>query len=453
MFEVRDPIHGFIQRETYECDIVDTPMFQRLRRLKQLAFAFLVYPGANHTRFDHSLGAFHVAGKLARQLRAGETDCRLVRLAALLHDVGHGPFSHVTEPILQAHSPKEVLAHVEGSKIHELISHQIIMSNPELSAILGEKERKQIVGILKGETGYSYLREIVSGPIDADKQDYLLRDSYFSGVKYGVYDIDRLSDSLIVHEDGDDKVLAISIDGMHALEQFVLAKYYMTTQVYRHRIRLITDAMVQRAISLGIDSDNLDWLKALYTYSGTPEYIQEYLQWTDDRLVNKAVDSSTPDGYAKDMFKRLLERHLFKCIFSADESDFPDVVTRSFVFAGTKDFYRPLEQMAGKQFGIDPNHVIAFMIGFDAATRTESEISVIHSYKTTPFHDESALFKSADQKIRERHFQIYAPFVYSDELDKKRRMNEFRTAILGMLNQLSNPQNPTTAESTTGASS
>ena len=189
----------------------------------------------------------------------------------MLHDIGHGPFSHVTEPILQAHSPKRKFESVQDSKIHELISHQIIMTDPELAEILGEKERKQIVGILKGETGYSYLRDIVSGPIDADKQDYLLRDSYFTGVKYGVYDIERLSDTLVVRDDGEDKVLAISIDGLHALEQFVLAKYYMTTQVYRHRLRLITDAMVQRGISLGIDVDGLDWLRTLYSYDGTKE--------------------------------------------------------------------------------------------------------------------------------------------------------------------------------------
>lgn len=451
MLEVRDPIHGFIHREPYECDIVDTAVFQRLRRLKQLAFAYLVYPGATHTRFDHSLGAFHIAGMLAKRLGAGETDCRLVRLATLLHDVGHGPFSHVTEPILQAHSPKEKLGDVQGSKIHELISHHIIMSTDELAAIISDKERKKIVGILKGEAGYSYLQDIVSGPIDADKQDYLLRDSYFSGVKYGVYDIDRLSDSLIVHDDAEDRVLAISIDGLHALEQFVLAKYYMTTQVYRHRIRLITDQMVARGISLGIDVDKLDWLKHLYTYDGTDEYIEEYLQWSDDRLVNKAVDSSTPDGYAKDMFTRLLQRRLFKCIFSADEADFPDPLVRNFVFAGPRDFYKSLETMVGEQFGIDPNHTIAFMIQFDSATRTESEISVIHSYKTTPFHDESALFKSADQKIRERHFHIYAPFEYVDELDKKRKLNEFRVAILDMLNRMASPQKPLKFERTIGA--
>jgi uncharacterized protein len=102
--EVRDPIHGFIYREPQEQDVVDSKAFQRLRRLKQLALANLVYPGANHTRFEHSLGAFHIAGRIATRLQIGPADSRLIRLAALLHDIGHGPFSHVSEPILRKHS-------------------------------------------------------------------------------------------------------------------------------------------------------------------------------------------------------------------------------------------------------------------------------------------------------------------------------------------------------------
>ena len=243
--EIRDPIHGFIYREPDERDVMDTRVFQRLRRLKQLALATLVYPGATHTRFEHSLGAFHLAGKIAAALDVQESEGRLVRLAALLHDIGHGPFSHVTEPILRKHSDKSKLgSEVKESKIHELISWQIIASNDELSELISDRQREQIVGLLKGSWNHSYLQEIVSGPIDADKQDYLLRDSLFSGVKYGIYDQERLSNTLRVHSDNDDLMLAISIDGIHALEQFVLAKYYMTTQVYRHKIRLITDQMI-----------------------------------------------------------------------------------------------------------------------------------------------------------------------------------------------------------------
>ncbi len=283
--EIRDPVHGFIYRESYERDLIDTKLFQRLRSLHQLALAYLVYPGATHTRFDHSLGAFHVAGGLAKALVQTDTEKRLVRLAALLHDIGHGPFSHVAEPILQKHSSPDVFVGKQVSKIHELITARIILENRELKEHLSDRERQNIVGLLEGSFGHSYLHEMVSGPIDADKQDYLLRDSYFTGVKYGIYDQERLRNTLRVHEDNDDLVLAISIDGLHALEQFVLAKYYMTTQVYRHRIRLITDSMIERAISLGIEQDKIGWLRALYSYDGTDKFIHEYLQWNDERLT------------------------------------------------------------------------------------------------------------------------------------------------------------------------
>jgi uncharacterized protein len=266
--EIRDPIHGFIYREPTEQGIIDTRVFQRLRRLRQLAFAYLVYPGAVHTRFDHSLGAFHVACRLAEQLRLDPEECRLVRLAALLHDIGHGPFSHVSEPILERHANKEKVKLGPKQQVHELVTAQILRTDKELAQWILEKDREKIIAILEGKSGYSVLHDVVSGPLDADKQDYLLRDSYFCGVKYGVYDIDFLISSLRLHSDAEDKYLAISPNGIYALEQFVLAKYYMKTQVYHHRIRLITDEMVERAISLGIEKDGIPWLKDLYGYDG-----------------------------------------------------------------------------------------------------------------------------------------------------------------------------------------
>lgn len=146
--EIRDPVHGFIYREPHERDLIDTKLFQRLRFLHQLALAHLVYPGATHTRFDHSLGAFHVAGGLAKALVQSDSEKRLVRLATLLHDVGHGPFSHVSEPILQRHSSKSVFAGKPESKIHELLTSKIISENVELREHLSERDRQHIIGLL-----------------------------------------------------------------------------------------------------------------------------------------------------------------------------------------------------------------------------------------------------------------------------------------------------------------
>ena len=440
--EIRDPIHGFIHREPDEVSIMDTAVFQRLRRLRQLAFANLVYPGATHSRFSHSLGVFHVATRITAALDVPETERRLVRFAALLHDIGHGPFSHVTEPILKKHSdPAKLPRELKEAKIHELISWKIIRTDKELARYISDQQREQIVGLLNATWGHSYLQEIVSGPIDADKQDYLLRDSFFSGVKYGVYDQERLINTLMVRSDNDDQFLAISMDGIHALEQFVLARYYMTTQVYRHRIRLITDNMIARAIDLGIEEDKIGWLKSLYSYDGSEDYIKEYVEWSDDRVVNEILRKDAPDGYAKDLFARLYDRRLFKCILDVDQNDFPDPKVRNFVFGDSKAFHKPLEQAVAEHFNWDKNYVIAYPIRINSAARTESEIPVVHATKqTTSFYDESALFKSVDQKIREERFQMYAPTTYNDEKQKAGMAREFKNAIIEMIKKLAGEQ-------------
>jgi len=437
--EVRDPIHGFIYREPHEHDIVDSKAFQRLRRLKQLALANLVYPGANHTRFEHSLGAFHIAGRIASRLQISPADSRLIRLAALLHDIGHGPFSHVSEPILRKHSQAEKINLKPKQQVHELISAQIIKEDPSLAGLILDTDRTKTVDLLNGEYGYSVFKEIVSGPLDADKQDYLLRDSYFCGVKYGVFDLERLVNSLTVHEDEEDKFLAISSDGVHVLEQFVLAKYYMSTQVYRHRIRLITDEMIGRAIGLGIDVDGIKWLKQIYSYDGSTDYIREYMEWNDERLTTKILEESS-ETYACSIFHRLRDRRLLKCIFDVKHNELTDPSSRMTVFTGSDDFHKPLEKLVAERWGYDKNLVICSPVTFKSAAKTESEISVIGPIKPRFFREESTLFSAVNLAINEQRFQVYAPAVYKDERDHKRQHREFYNDIIAMISKLSDPQ-------------
>ncbi len=163
----------------------------------------------------------------------------------------------------------------------------------------------------------------MSGPIDADKQDYLLRDSYFCGVKYRLYDLDRLLEILVISNDGSDRYMAITAEGVHVLEQFVLAKYYMTTQVYRHRIRLITDAMIERALMLGIQVDNIEWLNHLFRYDGSDTQYTQFTTYTDERLSNEILAPSTPgESYVKRIFLQLHDRRLHKAIASYDLIEF-----------------------------------------------------------------------------------------------------------------------------------
>lgn len=285
--EIRDPVHGFIERLGLEERIIDAPVFQRLRRISQLALAHLVYPGALHTRFDHSLGAMHVARRLADRLIDDEEKRRLIRLAALLHDIGHGPFSHVSEDILDRYYDNTKVKPKQKEKIHELITCEIIEKNSDLSDLLSRYERQDIIEIISGADSETIMRNIISGPLDADKQDYLLRDSYFCGVKYGVFDLERLIITLEPLSDNGDTVLAASHDGIYAIEQFVLAKYHMITQVYRHKIRLVTDGMIVRALELGLDIDQFDWLRKIYVYDGSTSFVEEFLSWNDDRIINQ----------------------------------------------------------------------------------------------------------------------------------------------------------------------
>ncbi len=437
--EIRDPVHGFIYREPQEQEIVDSSTFQRLRKLKQLALANLVYPGANHTRFDHSLGAFHVAGRISQRLRLDSNEARLIRLAALLHDIGHAPFSHVSEPILKKHSGEKIKLKPK-QQVHELISAQIIQEDPSFHGLILESDRQKIVKLLNGDYGYTVLKDIVSGPVDADKQDYLLRDSYFCGVKYGLFDIERLINSLDLLDDEEDRFLAISKDGIHVLEQFVLAKYYMSTQVYRHRIRLIADEMIGRAISLGIEVDGVDWLRKLYTYDGSIEFIQEYLTWNDERLTIRILDGSH-ESYVWQMFDRLARRKLLKCIFDVTAKDLPTPESKMLVFADDDKFLGKLEKAIGDRWKYDSNLVICNnRVIFKSATKTESEISVLHPGKPRQFHEESTLFSAVNEAIQEQRFQVYAPAEYTDERDKKRQSREFSTEILDMIGNMAGGQ-------------
>jgi uncharacterized protein len=438
--EIRDPIHGFIYREPKEKKIVDTKVFQRLRRLKQLALASLVYPGAVHSRFEHSLGAFHIAREVSKRLVTNESDKELVRLAALLHDIGHGPFSHVSEPILQKFCAVDL--NLEKQQIHEIISARVIETDKELVRIMGEDQCRDITRLISGTYGFRVLKDIVSGPLDVDKQDYLLRDSYFCGVKYGVYDLGRLIDVLKVHRDADEEeYLAISNDGINSVEQFVLAKYYMNVQVYYHKIRLITDEMIRRGIELGIVEDKIGWLKNLYAYDGSEAHLEEYLRWYDEKLVLEILSDRTPDGYAKKIFTALTNRKLLKCIFSAKEKEFENVAPeiRHRIFTKPEDLCTKLEKMVADAYGYDIHFVIARIVKFKPATQTESEIMVLLPSQPTPFHGASTLFSSVDEAIKEQRIEVYGPACY-DERDKRKQQRDFKEQIFEMIKQLTNPQ-------------
>lgn len=237
MLRLRDPIHGFLHLDPLEAALVATRPVQRLRWIHQLGLTFLVYPGAEHSRFSHVLGAMGLAGRVFDSVLAKRPELmsrdearlarRQVRAAALLHDIGHAPFSHSAED------------RFEGGIDHEEMTRRLLES-PEMRTAFDRHGDglgvSDVVDLLAGRTvpGRRFLAQIVSGELDVDKMDYLLRDSLFCGVRYGVYDLDRLIDTLAPVADPQTGAIGLGIEegGVHAVEALILARYYMFTQVY-----------------------------------------------------------------------------------------------------------------------------------------------------------------------------------------------------------------------------
>lgn len=344
-YEIRDVIHGLIDRSALEVKIINTATFQRLRRIHQLALASFVYPGAHHTRFEHSLGTMYIAGRIAGRFETDKKltkkDIKTIRLAALLHDIGHGPFSHVSEYLLAKYSdPDRVGIGAAREKIHELVTKDIITKDPNLGKLIPAPERERIIALLHKGDRKDFKCDIVSGPLDADKLDYLLRDNYHTGVKYGLYDLDKIIESLRVIEFGPkDTYLGIDEEGIYALEQLIMAKYHMTTQVYFHKIRGITDSMIIRGIELAVD-EGLDTVKQLYSYDGTEDFIARYCSYHDSKLMG--LIRKRGGDLSREIFERLFERKLFKLIHSRKISDIEG--------AKLKDKYSNLNGEEKKEF-------------------------------------------------------------------------------------------------------
>ncbi|MBI5695106.1 MAG: HD domain-containing protein [Nitrospirae bacterium] len=301
----RDPVHGFIHLSDAELRIIDTPAFQRLRNIKQLSFTYYVYPGAMHTRFEHSLGVMEMAslafdyliGKHRTELEKGfksigittETARDILRLAGLLHDIGHLPFSHGGEAVLP-----------EGIK-HEDVSISLIRELYEetLDKNFSKDITKAIVNLIGKEEPrpeLRILRNLLSGQIDVDRVDYLLRDSYYCGVDYGRFDYKRLLETISINKNDGYYDLAITRGGIHVLESMILARYFMFTQVYGHRTRRIYDLYLSDYLNL--------WNKGQYTKLSDATTYDDLTLLSDIRADAKGADDPAKHKLAKMIIER-----------------------------------------------------------------------------------------------------------------------------------------------------
>ena len=287
MKRIFDPIHHFIELDDAEIALLDTSAMQRLRRLRQLGLASLAFPAAEHTRFGHALGALAAGERVIASLRrhdesgyfAGEADFeaqrRLLRTSLLLHDVGHGPFSHASEAVLGAHEDRT----------------RAILDLPEIASALERigVEARDVAALVTGkpESRFPVLKEIVSGPnLDADRMDYLLRDAYFTGIINGRYDADQLIGSLRVYVRGTTPLLGVDARGVVALESFVLARYMMFATVYFHHTTRVFERVLQEA------------LREVWPQPRALDPIEAYLEWDDFRVLDAFRTSRSEAGQA-----------------------------------------------------------------------------------------------------------------------------------------------------------
>ncbi len=339
---LRDPVHGLVSFESAEESIIPSLLeareVQRLRRVRQMGLASLAYPGADHTRFAHALGAAHVMTRLLRRLRDIHEElpfwqrvtterARDALAAALLHDLGHGPFSHLFEEVLP------------GSPRHENWTTRIVLDpSTDVHAILSRHDAglpQRVADLVHGKHELTFLARAVSGTFDVDRCDYLLRDAHFTGVGYGKFDLDWLLRSLRFGiPDHPDKGPPLAIDGskgIPAIESFLLARLFMFQQVYFHKTERASEWMIsrifQRVAELIIDGT---WV------NGTPPAIQDiagghepelgaYLALDDAVLwVALVTFCDAKDPILSDLARRFTRRRLFKTFELYDEQASPE---------------------------------------------------------------------------------------------------------------------------------
>ena len=296
--DIIDPIHDFIRISGPELKIIDNPIFQRLRRIRQLSGAHLTYPGAQHTRFEHSLGVMHISGQAGQALQEKgilkKDDIENLRLAALLHDIGHGPFSHLFEEVLQ-----------EKRKIsHEEMGKRIILKT-EIGDLLSKSgyDKKFITKLAFGDSKLQFMNEIISGMLSADMMDYLLRDGYYTGAEHAKIDHKRLTQSLEVYQ----KKLALEKSALYSFESMMHSRYQMFKAVYFHKTVRSAEVMLLESMRLADDELGLTSLNLI-----------DYVELTDESVLLKLLSLSGRTSelrIAKKIAQDYQNRQLLKCVF------------------------------------------------------------------------------------------------------------------------------------------
>ena len=361
---IQDTVHGVIKLEDWMVEIVDMPQFQRLRRINQLGFANLVYPGANHTRFEHSLGVMHVTRLF--QKRIGFDD--VVVAAALLHDIGHAPFSHGSERLLEKYAAYN----------HESISKVVKGELKDKLNDLGFRI-SEIEAIVTGKR-----KSVVNGEIDADRMDYLVRDSHYTGVAYGVFDIYRLIDKIKF-----DYAIIIEQGGVKAAESLLISRFLMYPTVYFHHVCRIARKMYERAMERIIESG----------------FEAERLIMMDDMEAMMLLKEKE-----KEIYDRLNNRKLFKrAVYVSRRSlDFREVMRVN---------ERRAEREIAEAAGVDEKYVIVDIPPVEEMK--ESGVMVETDGELKPLEEVSPLVKALKDATAENwRLGVYTEKKFLDRVGK-----------------------------------
>lgn len=309
--------------------LIDTPEFQRLRRIKQLGLGLYTYQGAEHSRFTHSLGTLHLMTRILERLsersRLSPDDRAAARAAALLHDVGHAPFSHAMEKVLGVHHEQMTMLAVTSPEtaLHETLKTY----SAEMPA--------RVAAIIEGTFKPAALAQLVSSQLDVDRMDYLLRDSLMTGAKYGLYDLEWIINALDIDEESDR--IYVSARGVHAVEEYLQARYYMFRQVYFHRTLRSAEAVLRCALRRSLELvergaevwcvNGTAFEKILRRQSLT---ISEHLSMDDsDVIFHMKQWQKSSDPVLSDLSRRFVNRRLFKAI----DLDMPENERKDFLAA------------------------------------------------------------------------------------------------------------------------
>jgi hypothetical protein len=412
--EIKDPVHGYVYITEQEKQIIDSYPVQRLRRLRQLAGSEYVYPGANHTRFEHSVGVMYLAGRVVANPNISrhvtEEEGEIVKLAGLLHDVGHGPFSHVFEHLLD----KE-----KNGKTHEDMTLWLIQKS-ELGDILKkngfnpEEVGKLAIGRLH-RPKKAFLDQIISSAVDVDKQDFIVRDTYHTGAEYGFIDIFRLIHALDILDEN----LAVDLGALSALESLIIARIESFKSIYFHRVGRAAQIMLAIAMEKANEELGLTRFK-------TPE---EYMAMDDYTVWTMLKNCKKSNG----IIRNLERRKMLKCAYERTFYEKDTMVSNIF---GRETHRKQLQEDIAKRANVETETVTIDV-------PTVPSVPYHHSVLMEPM-EIPAFYRTQDgKKMPQRLSEISKIFetlrgfinilrVYTDEENRK-KVEDAATSILGKI--------------------